>query len=110
MTSFRRRLGERCADVLDWIDYRRDASFWPFFVLPPMLSVTWAYGGWIGLGLVVAFALGVTLLVGLLTGLAALGWIVVNATLDVASLWRPRILLAPSTGKNGSMPSRRIPA
>lgn len=84
MTLFRRRVGERFTDVLEWIDYRREANFWPFFGIPPLLAVAWAYGGWIGLGIVVAFALGVALFVTAAVVFAFVGWITANALLDVA--------------------------
>ncbi len=89
MSLFRRRAGERFSDILEWIDYRRDANFWPLFFVPPMLSVTWAYGGWIGLGIVVAFATFVAFSV---TTLAVLGisfWIAGNALLDVVAFRLP---------------------
>ena len=83
MSLLRRRFSERCADVLEWVDYRRDANFWPLFALPPLLSVTWAYGGWIGLGIVVAFALGVALFATAAMLVATLTWVTLNAVLDV---------------------------
>lgn len=48
-----------------------------------MLSVTWAYGGFVGLGILVAFALTVVLTVAVLAGVALAAWIVANALLDI---------------------------
>lgn len=69
---------------MEWIDYRREASFWPFFFVPPLLSVAWAYGGWIGLALVAAFATVVTACALLGAAFLMVGWVVGNAVLDVA--------------------------
>ena len=86
MIPFRRRLAERSTDLLAWVDHRRDANFWPFLALPPMLSVAWAYGGEIGLGILVAFALGTTLLVGLAAALGMIVWLLGGAIRDLVPI------------------------
>ena len=98
MNPFRRRLGERCADVADWIDYRPDANFWPLFAIPPVLSAFWAYAGPIGLGLVLGFALLAVVLVAFLAVCAALGWVVANAARDLVSTigLRPSMVQTPA--------------
>ena len=85
MNAFRRRLGERWCDVLDWVDYRRNANFWPFFALPPVLAATWAYVGPIGLGIVLGFALLATVLAAVATGLSVAAWVGAKTLLDVAA-------------------------
>lgn len=82
MDRFRRSLSDRTQDVLDWIDYRPDANFWPLFAVPPMLSIAWAYGGIIGLGVLLGAVLLLTVTLVLLAGVAVAGWIVLRATLD----------------------------
>ena len=67
---------------MEWIDYRRDVGLWPFLLVPPLLSVAWAYGGMIGLGIVVAFGAGMAVLA-LIIALCGVGlWIVGNAAVD----------------------------
>ena len=95
MDSFRRSARARCADLLDWIDYRPDANFWPLFAVPPVLSALWAYAGPIGLGLVLGFALLAVLIVALLAGLTVLGWVLAGAAMDVASTIRLRPTVTP---------------
>lgn len=108
MVSFRRRLGERSADVLDWVDYRPDADFRFLFLLPPMLSATWAYGGFVGLGLLLTFVLSAVLVVAILFGFGLLAWVVANAVLDIVpplrlpSLHVPRMQRATVRGTRGA--------
>jgi hypothetical protein len=87
MNLLRRRLADRCCDVLDWIDYRPDANFWALFAVPPMLSVAWAYGGFIGLGVLLGAVLLLTAAFILFAGVALVGWIALHAAHDVALAW-----------------------
>ena len=82
------RLNERGRDVLDWIDYRPDARFWTLFAIPPMLSVAWAYGGWIGFGVLLGSALLLTSIIVGLAGVGILAWITVKAIFDLISAER----------------------
>ncbi|GEM_PF-4602176 len=101
MVSFGRRLAERSADVLDWVDYRPDADFRFLLVLPPMLSVAWAYGGFVGLGLLLASALFATLVAASCFAVGTVAWIAANALLDVV----PPLRL-PVAGRPGVPTSR----
>ena len=101
MVSFGRRLAERSADVMDWVDYRPDADFRFLLVLPPMLSVAWAYGGFVGLGVLLVFACSVTLVAASFFAVGTVAWIAANALLDVV----PPLRL-PVPGRRG-LPTTR---
>ena len=95
-------LGERGLDVLDWIDYRHEAGFWPLFAIPPILSVAWAYGGMIGLGVLIGTALLVSALIVGLTVAGILVWIAVRAIGDAISAER-------SPARKVPVPTRSTP-
>ena len=83
MIPLRQSLAERSQDVLDWIDYRPEANFWPLFAVPPMLSIAWAYGGTVGLGVMLVGVLLLTLLVAFFTVIGVASWIALRSMTDV---------------------------
>ena len=97
-----RHLGDRGRDVLDWIDYRPESNFWPLFALPPMLSVAWAYGGVIGLGVLLGSAVLLSAIVFCFTALGVLFWVMVRSATDAISTLR-----VPT--KRISAPTRSMP-
>ena len=82
MNTLRRSLTDRLADLGDWIDYRKDASFWFLFAVPPLLAIAWAYGGEIGLGIVLIGALLATALVSALAVCGVAFWLVARVAND----------------------------
>lgn len=92
MDCFKRCLGERCADVFDWVDYRPDADFRWLALAPVLFALGWAYSGPFGIAMIASFALLATLVVAALGLVALAGWILGNALADAASTLRLRTL------------------
>jgi hypothetical protein len=83
MESFNQRIRERFLDYLDWVDFRRDPSFWPLLAVPG-LALAGGFGiGWAGTLVIFGGAVVVACAVSVLFVMAGAAWIVANTLADL---------------------------
>lgn len=83
MVLFARRVGERYADLLDWVDYRPDADFRPLLALPLVAAAGYLLGGAIGFEIALAGAIVLTAALATVALVGMTAWVLANALLDV---------------------------
>lgn len=91
----RKRLNERWMDACDWVDYRSDPHWWPYFALAAVLLGAGALYSWQVILLSAALALGVALALTILIVLCLLAWVLARSLADVLLIATRSTLVVP---------------